>query len=77
MRTDMDILADYEANEPDDPNDIDDTMRNRRIARKQAGDAASRGDPVAGMLSEMENVAAPFFLGVDEDPDSSDLDVYP
>lgn len=57
--------------------DIDETMKNRKIARKLAGDAASQGDPIAGALAELENIAAPFFLGVDEDPNSEDLDVYP
>ena len=61
----------------DDMDHIDDTMNNRKIARRLAGDAASHGDPIAGMLAELENVAAPFFLGVDEDHDSSDMDVYP
>lgn len=57
--------------------DIGDVMLSRKIARKMAGNAASRGDPLAGVLAELENSAAVFFLGIDEDPDGSDLDVFP
>ncbi len=60
-----------------DPEDIDTTMENRRIAGQSASDAAARGEPTAGQLADLENLATPFFLGVDEDEDSSDMDVYP
>ena len=57
--------------------DIDETILNRKIARKLAGDAASKGDPIAGALAELENAALPFYLGVDADENSEDMDVYP
>jgi hypothetical protein len=57
--------------------DIDDIMRNRRIAREAVNRAASRGDKLCGMLEALEHLAQPFFLGVDEDPDDSDLQVFP
>lgn len=60
-----------------DYSDIDETMLNRRLAMRNAQNAASRGHDLAGMLGEMERLASPFFLGMDEDADSSDLDVYP
>jgi hypothetical protein len=56
---------------------IDEIMKARRIARKRVNDAASRGDPIAGALEALEHLAEPFFLGVDEDPDDSDLGVFP
>lgn len=62
---------------PDDFEEIDEIMRNREIARKLASDAASRGESIPGMLAELENLAAPFFLGVESDPDDSDMDVWP
>ncbi len=61
--------------EPDD--DVDETTANRKVARKMASDAASRGDPLAGALADLENLAQPFYLGLDADDDSSDLDVFP
>lgn len=33
--------------------------------------------PLAGMLSELERLAEPFYLGIDQDPDTSDLDCEP
>lgn len=57
--------------------DAYDVMRARRNAVQMARDAAARGDPLAGMLSELERAASPFFLGIDEDPDDSDMHVYP
>ncbi len=59
--------------------DIDHTMNNRRIARKLMGDAASKGNDLAGAMAELEVLASPFFLGIDEDEDedSADLDVWP
>ena len=57
--------------------DIDETIANRKLARKLAGDAASKGDPIAGALAELENIASPFYLGVDSNENSEDLDVYP
>lgn len=56
---------------------VEDTMKNREAAVRMARDAAARGDSLAGMLSELERSAAPFFLGIDEDPDDSDMDVFP
>lgn len=61
----------------DELENIDDTMQNRRLARRMVNEAASKGNPIAGMLEALESLAAPFFLGVDEDPDDSDMDVYP
>jgi hypothetical protein len=57
--------------------DLDETMRNRKAAMEMAREAAFRGDPLAGSLFALEHLAEPFFLGVDEDPDDSDLDVFP
>lgn len=59
----------------DDENEmLDVTQQNRKLAKKLARDAASRGDPLAGALADLENLAAPFFL---DDGDSADLDVHP
>ncbi len=63
--------------DPEKIGDIDDTMDNREIAKRMSSDAVSRGDAIAGGLADLENAASPFFLGVDEDEDSSDMDVYP
>lgn len=57
--------------------DAEETICNRKIAVRMAREAAGRGDSLAGMLSELERSAAPFFLGLDEDPDDSDMDVWP
>ena len=57
--------------------DIGDVMLSRKITRKITGNTASHGDPLADILAELENSAAVFFLGIDEDPDGSDLDVFP
>lgn len=62
-------------NEPNESNDHDSEAR--AIARRWAREAASRGVPLASMLSELERLAEPFYLGTDEDPDTSDLDVWP
>lgn len=56
---------------------IDDTMKNREIAKKRVRDALAKGDKLAGMLADLENIASPFFLGTDADPDDSDIDVLP
>lgn len=53
------------------------TMKQRKIAVKMARKAAAQGDPLAGALSELERLAGPYFLGVDEDENSEDLDVFP
>ena len=66
-----------ESVDPEKLAQIDETMRNREIARKIASDAASKGDPIAGALAALENIAAPFYLGIDSDEDDSDLDVFP
>lgn len=57
--------------------DAEDTIKNRRIARRMMNEAASKGDAIAGMSEAMEYLASPFFLGVDEDEDDSDLAVFP
>lgn len=57
--------------------DIDEVMRNRQIAKKMASKLASKGNPIAGMLAELENVASPFFLGIDADENAEDLGVTP
>jgi len=55
---------------------IYETVAARRDAIAMARDAASRGDSLAGMLSELERLAEPFYLGIDEDPDDSDLGCF-
>lgn len=57
--------------------DIDEIIENRKIARRMASDAASKGDPIAGALAELENIAAPFYLGIDADENPDDLAVFP
>jgi hypothetical protein len=57
--------------------DIEEIMQARKIAMDMVRDAALRGDPEAGSLLALEALAEPFFLGVDEDPDDSDMDVWP
>lgn len=59
------------------PDDYEETLANRRVAIQMAREAALRGDPLAGSLAALELMAEPFFLGIDEDEDDSDLDVYP
>lgn len=56
---------------------INETLRARKAAVKMAREEASQGDPLAGMLSNLELLASPFFLGIDEDADDSDLDLWP
>ena len=46
-------------------------------AMKRISDSASKGDDLCGMLMALENDAAPYFLGVDQDDDDSDLAVWP
>lgn len=55
----------------------DDVIEQRKIALKMVRDAAAKGNAIAGMLSELERYAAPFYLDVDGDPDGSDMDVFP
>ena len=62
---------------PEEIDRIEDTMRNRCIARKLVNDAASEGNPIAGQLEAFEHLTTPYYLGLDSDPDASDLDVYP
>jgi len=57
--------------------DHDDVIANRRIAVQWANDAASRGHPLAGALASLELASSPFYLGIDEDSDDSDLQVWP
>ncbi len=57
--------------------DIDDIMENRRIAVNRTRNAASKGDPIAGSLVNLEMSANMFFLGIDEDEDDSDMCMYP
>ena len=53
---------------------IEDTKANRRIAMQRAMESV---DPIAAQLKELEIIASPFFLGLDEDADDSDLNVFP
>lgn len=57
--------------------DIDEVIRNRQIAKKMASELASKGNPIAGMLAELENAASPYFLGIDANENTEDLDVMP
>ena len=59
------------------PEDMGNIMRAREIVMKRVRDAAAAGDSLAGSLLDLEITAAPFFLGTDEDPDDSDLGVWP
>ena len=56
---------------------IDETMKNRSIARRMVNDAASAGHPLAGAVEALENLAASYYLGLDADENDEDLDVYP
>ena len=56
---------------------IEETMQARKNAVFLYRLAASRGDSLAGMLANLEGLASPFFLGIDEDGDDSDMDVFP
>lgn len=60
-----------------DPEGLDETIEARKKAVTLARDAASQGNTIAGMLSEIERLAEPFFLGLETDPDDSDMDVFP
>ena len=62
---------------PEEIERIEETMANRKIARKAVNDAASKGDPIAGALEALEHLASPFYLGTDADSDDSDLGVFP
>lgn len=58
----------------------EETIANRKIALRWARDAASRGDPLAGSLSELERHASESMPGWEfaiDDEDDSDLDVFP
>jgi hypothetical protein len=57
--------------------DVSDVFEARKKAIQAASDAASAGDPIAGMLADLENLAQPFYLGLDCDEDDSDLWVWP
>lgn len=54
--------------------DLDEIMEARRTARQMASEV---GGDLVGRLADLELLAIPFFLGVDEDEDDSDMDVYP
>ena len=56
------------------PDDIDDIMAARRIAVKLA---ITSNDPLCGLLAQLEIMASPYFLGIDEDVDDQDLGVWP
>jgi hypothetical protein len=62
----------------DDEQIIDSTMLNRRIA-VEAVRQAEQAECVDLLwyLISMEEMSSPFFLGIDEDPDDSDMDVWP
>lgn len=52
------------------------TVANRKVALAMAREAASRGDPLAGSLSELERFATEHFPGWEfcmDDEDDSDL----
>jgi hypothetical protein len=55
----------------------EETIKNRRIALEMTNKAAMRGHGICAALFALESFAAPFYLGLDEDPDDSDLDVFP
>lgn len=61
--------------EPEDGSepDVEAMAAARRFWHKKALDAAFAGDPLAGSLMALEQVAEPYFLGLDYDPDDSDL----
>ncbi len=64
--------------EPDEfDEDIEVTIANRKIAMRMSSKAASAGCPIAGALADLENISQPFYLGLDADADSSDMDVWP
>lgn len=59
------------------PNNCEDIVKARKVAMDMACDAAFRGDSLAGSLMALEHYAEPYFLGLDEDEDDSDMDVWP
>lgn len=54
--------------------DIDHIMEDRRKAVKAM---QSSNNPLADSCMALELLAAPFFLGIDEDEDDSDMVVWP
>ena len=56
---------------------IEETIQARKNAVFLYRLAASRGDSLAGMLANLEGLTSPFFLGIDEDGDDSDMEVFP
>ncbi len=51
----------------------EDTAKARRFLRKKVSENMLR-DPLYGMLADLENAASPFYLGLDYDEDTSDVD---
>lgn len=56
---------------------FDDVEESRRVAVQMTTDAAFQGNSLAGSLMALELLAEPFYLGLDTDPDDSDMDVFP
>jgi hypothetical protein len=55
--------------------DIEEIVDARRTAMRLVHEHGD--DPLNGLLLSLEHLAEPFYLGLDEDQDGTDLDVFP
>lgn len=53
---------------------IKDAVKYRKWMMKRVRHRAAMGDPICGSLIELESMASPFYLGMDDSDDLSDLD---
>ena len=52
-------------------------QQSRENAVRMMRQAVAHGCPLAGATLALEHLAEPFYLGLDIDPDDSDMEVWP